>query len=366
MDDLHAWIALAQLRCLSLAQKHTLLQHYPNPSDIFELDPKELKLNLKSFKPHFGDYIDYRKLDKTLEWLGASNNHQIVYIEHPDYPSVLKQITSAPLLLYLIGNPKILNSKQIAIVGSRKATLAGKQTAEQFAGELTINGLTISSGMALGIDSAAHEGALNHFGKTIAVLGTGVDYCYPRMNQNLYDRIGDKGLLISEFELSSPPKKEHFPRRNRIISGLSLGVLVVEAAKRSGSLITANYAIQQNREVFAIPGSIHSKTSTGCLGLIQQGAKLTRSTQDIVEEFREFSAPAIKNSNKSKKSENHHKQKTDNEILRFITDVPVSFDKLISQSGLTIDQLCSMLLDLEMHGMIEKLPGNQFIRTATR
>ena len=364
MEDLHAWIAFAQLHCLSLLQKNTLLQHYPNPNDIFELDPKELKLNLKSFKSRLGDYIDDRKLDKTLEWLQLSANHQIIHAEHPDYPSVLKQIACAPLLLYLIGKTTIMKSKQIAIVGSRKATLAGKQTAEQFASELTMNGMTVTSGMALGIDSAAHTGALNHFGGTIAVLGTGVDYCYPRTSKKLYDRIGNQGLLVSEFELGSPPRKEHFPQRNRIISGLSLGVLVVEAAGRSGSLITANYAIQQNREVFAIPGSIHSKSSSGCLGLIQQGAKLTRSTQDIIEEFREFSAPNIKNSNKPRKSEYQHNNKIDNEIMQFITDVPVSFDKLISQSGLTIDQLCSMLLDLEMHGMIEKLPGNQFIRTA--
>ncbi len=364
MEDLHAWIAFAQLRCLSLMQKHTLLRHYPDPNTIFELNPKELKLDLKTLKPKLGDYIDHQKLDKTLNWLSQSSTHQVATLKQDIYPKLLKQINSAPVLLYLIGDSKILAKQQIAIVGSRKSTLAGKQTAEQFASELTMSGLTITSGMALGIDSAAHLGALKHFGNTIAVLGTGVDRCYPRSNLALYNQIAEHGLILSEFELESPPKKEHFPRRNRIISGLSLGVLVVEATERSGSLITANYALQQNREVFAVPGSIQAYNSSGCLKLIQQGAKLTRSVQDILEEFREFSAAHINNSGKSQTLGSQNNNKADHEILQFITDVPVSFDKLISQSGLTIDQLCSMLLDLEMHGMIEKLPGNQFIRTA--
>jgi len=276
----------------------------------------------------------------------------------------LDQISTAPLILYLIGETQLLKTKQIAIVGSRKSTIAGKQTAEQFSAELVMSGLTITSGMALGIDSSAHIGALGHFGNTIAVLGTGVDQCYPKSNHNLYDRIAENGLLVSEFELGSPPRKEHFPRRNRIISGLSLGALVIEATERSGSLITANYALQQNRDVFAVPGSIHSRASSGCLGLIQQGAKLTRCVQDILEEFSEFSAQQHKNRNGALPDASKQTYSGEYKILQFITDSPVSFDKLISQSGLTIDQLCSMLLDLEMHGMIEKIPGNQFIRTA--
>ncbi len=369
MDDLHAWIAFAQLRCLTLSQKHCLLNAFETLKTVFDLTPKDLNLDLKIQKSKLSNYIDYYKLDKTLDWLKQVSNHHIIHLRHKHYPTFLNQISAAPLVLYSIGDAELLSSKQIAIVGSRKSTIAGKQIAEQFAGQLAMSGVTITSGMALGIDSAAHKGALNNFGNTIAVLGTGVDHCYPKSNIGLYNQIAEKGLLLSEFELNSPPKKEHFPRRNRIISGLSLGVLVVEAAQRSGSLITANYAVQQNREVFAVPGSIHAQTSSGCLGLIQSGAKLTRSVQDILEEFSELSAQAHNNSadNSPQTSQSITQRsitKGDNKILQFITDSPVSFDKLISQSGLTIDQLCSMLLDLEMHGMIEKRPGNQFIRTA--
>ncbi len=364
MDDLSAWIALSQLRCLSLLQKHTLLQHCSKPQAIFELDPRVVNLDLKPSKPRIGNHIDYRKLDQTLEWLQQSDDYQIIHFDDPHYPQLLKQISSAPLLLYLLGNHKLLNQPQIAVVGSRKATLAGKQIAGQFSAELTMSGLTVTSGMALGVDSAAHDGALKSAGSTIAVLGTGVDLCYPRANRFLYERIAAQGLLISEFELGSAPKKAHFPMRNRIISGLSLGVLVVEATERSGSLITANYAIHQNREVFAIPGSIHANTACGCLALIQQGVKLARSSVDILEEFREFSALSINNNEELITKNTPLTTDEDMQILQFITDAPVSFDKLVAQSGLTIDQLCSMLLDLEVCGMIEKLPGNLFIRTA--
>ena len=364
MDDLHAWIALSELRCLSLTQKHILIKRFSSAQAVLELSPKDLKLDLKIFKNRLADYIDYEKLDKTLVWLGQSTNHHIIAFNHTNYPDLLKHTSCAPLLLYVIGMPDLLTKQQIAIIGSRKSTIAGKQTAELFASELVMCGLTITSGMALGVDSAAHKGALDNFGTTIAVLGTGINVCYPRSNTNLYEQIAEAGVLVSEFGLNSPPKKEHFPRRNRIISGLSLGVLVIEAAQRSGSLITANYALQQDREVFAVPGSIHSATSAGCLSLIQQGAKLTRCVQDILEEFSEFSAPKHNNRIESKPVSTRSTAEEGHKILQFVTDSPVSFDKLISQSGLTIDQLCSMLLDLEMHGMIEKLPGNQFIRTA--
>ena len=368
MDDLHAWIAFSQLNCFSLSQKHTLFKKFGCVKTILELNSKDFnktqggspqrRLNFPFFSQ-----IDQRNLEKTLTWVNARSSNQVICYADKRYPFLLKQISSPPLILYACGDVGLLDSKQIAIVGSRKATLAGKQIAEQFAQQLSGCGLTVTSGMATGIDSYAHQGALNNSGRTIAVLGTGIDKCYPASNKTLYEQIAARGLLISEFNLASPPRKTHFPQRNRIISGLSIGALVVEATRRSGSLITARHALQQNREIFAIPGSILSNTASGCLGLIQQGAKLVRSIDDILDEFSEFSARNLNNkplmlTKKHSFGSVEHKQ-----VIELITDVPLSFDKLFTQSGLTIDQLCSILLDLELDGLVEKLPGNQYLRT---
>ena len=363
MDDLHNWIAFSQLNCLSLTQKHALLKRYDCIKTILELTHTQIGLTTDSRDRSLFSHIDQKKLDQSLNWLNANPANQLISYADNRYPDLLKQISSPPLLLYACGCTGLLKVKQMAIVGSRKATLAGKQIAEKFAYQLAGCGLTITSGMASGIDSYAHKGALNHSGMTIAVLGTGIDKCYPASNRSLYEQIASQGLLVSEFNLTSPPKKTHFPQRNRLISGLSLGTIVVEATQRSGSLITARYALQQNREVFAIPGSILSNTSSGCLGLIQQGAKLTRNIGDILDEFSEFSAMNFNNT-PLKHTDNRRDLSIDHrKLLALMTDVPLSFDKLFSQSGLTIDQLCSILLDLELEGSIEKLPGNQYLRT---
>ena len=370
MDDLHAWIAFSQLNCLSLPQKHELLNRFGCVRKILELDTREINCQVNKIEPGAAGFvlsgkIGHKDLEQSVNWMNAGPDNRIISFADSRYPFLLKQISSPPLVLYAKGDSGLLDSNQVAVVGSRKATLAGKQIAEQFARQLSNYGLTVTSGMATGIDSYAHKGALSVSGKTIAVLGTGIDRCYPASNQSLYQQIAANGLLISEFNLASPPKKGHFPQRNRIISGLSLGTLVVEASIRSGSLITARYALQQNREIFAVPGSIMSNTASGCLGLIQQGAKLVRGIEDILSEFSEFSASNLNNTDSKHVEHRYHRSVDHRRILELISDVPLGFDKVFSQSGLTIDQLCSILLDLELDGLVEKLPGNQYLRTTS-
>lgn len=369
MDDLHAWIAFSQLKCLTLPQKHSLLNRLGCVKKILRRNTRELfgsqssPDSAQAGLPLSGR-IDSKRLEASVEWMKSGKQNRIIHYADRRYPFLLKQISSAPLVLYAKGNAELLDSRQIAVVGSRKATLAGKQIAECLAQQLSERGITVTSGMACGIDSHAHLGAISASGNTVAVLGTGIDKCYPASNKSLYQQIAAKGVLISEFDLSSPPRKTHFPQRNRIISGLSMGTLVVEATRRSGSLITARFALQQNREVFAVPGSILAETASGCLELIQQGAKLTRSIDDILEEFSEFSGGSLNNTC-VKTTESHTRfSKNHIKVLGFISDVPLGFDKLFLQSGLTIDQLCSILLDLELDGLVEKRPGNQYLRTA--
>src|SRR5208282_1313559 len=222
-------------------------------------------------------------------WLENPQHHVLPYID-PRYPGLLREAGRYPIALYVAGNAEVLNDPQLAIVGSRNPTPQGLATAHDFAEGLAAHGLAITSGLAAGIDSAAHRGALAAQGITLAVLGSGIDSIYPRGNQRLSEEIRFRGALVSEFPLGTPPRRENFPQRNRIIAGLSLGTLVVEAARRSGSLITARLAGDQSREVFAIPGSIHSPLSRGCHELIRQGAKLTETAHDILSDlnFSEF------------------------------------------------------------------------------
>jgi DNA processing protein len=295
------------------------------------------------------------------QWLEKPEN-RIIESDSDDYPELLRRIPDPPTLLYIVGNAEALHLPALSIVGSRNPTQGGKENAYEFAKHLGRSGFCIVSGLAQGIDTSAHEGALAAGAMTVAFLGHGIDRVYPSANRDLAHRISQNGVLVSEFPLGGPPRRENFPQRNRLISGLSLGTLVVEAARRSGSLITARLAGEQGREVFALPGSIHNALSRGCHQLIKQGAKLVESADDIVSELGSLTGHLMQNTvdqeNEEPKSIEHD---PDYEILlNSMSYDPASADDLAENSGLTIDQVSSMLLILELEEKIEALTGGKY------
>lgn len=285
--------------------------------------------------------------DRDLRWLDAEGHHLIVKGE-PGYPSLLAEIADAPLLLFVAGDPTVLTSDQMAIVGSRKMTAAGRRTAGRLAGDLVTSGLTVTSGMALGIDGAAHWGALAARGKTVAVLGCGCDIVYPRSHVRLAERIREAGSIISEFPLGMPARPHHFPRRNRIVTGMSRGTIVVEAALRSGSLVSARLAAEQGREVFAVPGPITGQLSRGCHHLIKTGAKLVEDVGDVLEEFvdlrehREAAAGA----------RIEHLSETAKGVVQMLGREKMSVDALARAAAVDIATLLPTLVELEIEGIV--------------
>ena len=295
-----------------------------------------------------------------LDWLGGAADRHALFLGQPDYPFRLGQIADPPLALLIQGDPAALHAPQIAIVGSRNASPAGRETAFEMAAALVERGLVLTSGLAEGVDGAAHRGALAAGGSTIAVFGTGPDRVYPRQHAGLADDIRQRGALVSEQPVGTPPRGFNFPRRNRIISGLSLGVLVVEAGARSGSLITARLAAEQGREVFAIPGGIHNPLARGCHGLIRSGAKLVESVADILEELPPLTAAAAP----ERRSEASAASAAEpaNPVLAGMGDDPVSLDLLVARTGLTVAEVSTMLLTLQLDGLVTALPGGLFGR----
>ena len=292
---------------------------------------------------------DPAQLALSQEWL-THEGQSLLTLADPYYPLYLHEIADAPPLLYCMGRRELLNRPCLGIVGSRNATPQGVKDAEAFATTLSHTGITIVSGMALGIDAAAHRGGLIGIGSSIAVIGTGLDRIYPARNKTLAHQLAENGLIVSEFPLGTPPLPGHFPKRNRIISGLSRGVLVVEAAPDSGSLITARVAAEQGRDVFAIPGSIHSPLSRGCHALIKQGAKLVESAQDVLEEM----AWAITTPPSSSGAIEP------DPILDAMDAAPMTADSIAERCGLTLDALSAKLLMLELEGRVATLPGGRY------
>ncbi len=295
------------------------------------------------------------------EWLQQADHH-LLKLGDDGYPELLAGIAGPPERLFVIGDPEVLHLPALAIVGSRNPTRGGAQNAFEFARHLAAAGFCIVSGLAQGIDAAAHRGALEAGAPTIAFLGHGIDRVYPAVNRDLAHAIARHGALVSEFPLGTAPNRALFPQRNRLISGLSLGTLVVEAARRSGSLITARLAAEQGREVFAIPGSIHNPLSRGCHQLIRQGAKLVEAADDIVAELAHLAghllqaadAPAAPAGTTGGADEEYVK------LREALSHDPVDIDTLVRRSGLTIEQVSSMLLILELDGSVEKLSGGRF------
>ncbi len=368
--DFSAWLALHTSSLLTDKILRQLIMAAPQgPQPIFELTAAEL-VDL-DINPEIAPALDsIRKgllftnndsLLQTLEIQGV----QILPLSAPDYPELLKQINDPPPILYVRGNRQLLQSPQIAMVGSRRTSRAGGDNAYRFAAELSRNGFTITSGLALGIDAASHRGALATSGRTVAVLGTGIDVVYPARNRQLFEEIADCGAIISEFAPGMEPRRPQFPRRNRIISGLSLGVLVVEAALQSGSLISARCALEQGREVFAIPGSIHSTSSKGCHALIRQGAKLVETTADILEELagwlpggeEEVRSTASDQERLSSIDEPQVLSAKERQLLKLIGFDPAPVDLLQQHSGWPMAELNSLLMTLELKQLIENIAG---------
>ncbi len=306
---------------------------------------------------------DAAAIDNILEWVDA-DGQALLMVDDPDYPPLLAGIKDPPLCLYVRGDVATLTLPALAIVGSRNPTRGGIANAREFARHLAGIGFTIASGLAEGIDATAHDGALEACGTTIAVMGTGVDRVYPARHRELAHRISAAGALVTEYPPGTPPRRQHFPERNRIITGLSLGTLVVEAARQSGSLISARLAAEQGREVFAIPGSIHNALARGCHRLIREGAKLVETADDILGELAPLASHLLSEHVESEAVEKEPDTASDEHqnLLNAMGFDPVSVDDLLPRSGLTIAELSSMLLILELQGKIEKLPGGRYAR----
>jgi len=352
---LASWLQLSLTPGLGPSSLRSLLKRFGLPQAVLARKRAELTAFMT---PAVVEALDSERVAQSvaraLEW-AAAPGHEIVTLADDTYPKALLEIGDPPPLLYAHGDVSLLQRPAIAVVGSRNATAQGESNAAQFAKALSDAGLAVVSGLALGIDAAAHRGGLAGRGSTLAVLGTGVDVVYPTRNAELAAEIARKGLLLSEFPLGTPAAAHNFPRRNRLISGLTRGCLVVEAALPSGSLITARFAAEQGREVFAIPGSIHSPLSKGCHSLIKSGAKLVESAEDVLAELSGFrpsgyASTAMETAN------------ADIGLLAVMGHDPVDVDSLCERAGWSAEQVTSELLRLELDGRVTALPGGLYQR----
>lgn len=355
------WLRLTLTRGLGLEAQRRLLSVFGLPERIFSASGAAIASAVgERVARAIAAFDDEAAIERTLEWAALPGNH-LVTLADASYPQALLEIADPPTLLYVKGRVDLLNGRALAIVGARNATAQGAVNAEQFARELSRGGMTIVSGLALGCDASAHTGALDGPGSTIAVIGTGADRIYPSRNQELARRIAENGAIVSEFPLGTPALRENFPRRNRIISGLSRGVLVVEAAARSGTLITARLAGEQGREVFAIPGSIHSPLSKGCHQLIRQGAKLVDDARDILSELQVVPTTPVASATVEVAQEPPDAGGA-LALLDAMGFDPVGIDLLAQHTGLTADTLSAMLLSLELESRVAMLSDGRFQR----
>lgn len=364
-QNLEAWLRVSQASGIGSRTFQKLLSRFGSPEAVLGAPASELKaagLTQKIIEALAR--TDAEAIQPSLDWLDHPDHH-LLTLDSPDYPVLLAEIHDPPPVLFVHGDPQRLSQPQLAIVGSRNPTPSGIDNAREFAAYLAGSGLSITSGLAVGIDGAAHKGALER-GATIAVTGTGPDRIYPARHKTLAHQIVEQGAMVSEFPPGTQAKPENFPRRNRIISGLSVGTLVVEATLRSGSLITARLALEQGREVFAIPGSIHNPQARGCHRLIREGAKLVESGQDIAEELTslfgslELHAAAANETGASQP----HPDPDYEKLLEAMGFDPISVDSLIERTGLTPEAVSSMLLLLELDGHVSSAPGGFYCRSS--
>jgi DNA processing protein len=363
-DSIEQWLILYHANGIGTATIHQLLCKFNGPASILDAGSGALQqLGLAQQNINALRHPDRSVIDRDLAWLEQPGNY-ILTCKDPHYPELLRQMPDAPPLLYVHGDVKLLASPQLAMVGSRNPTPGGRQNALDFARHLSTAGLVITSGLALGIDTASHQGALDAGCQTIAVMGTGLNRVYPASNRELARQIAGHGALVSEFPIGTPPLAHNFPRRNRILSGLSLGTLVVEAGLRSGSLISARCAAEQGREVFAIPGSIHNTLARGCHALIRQGAKLVETAMDIIDELGPL-ATACEGRQPCPLYATEAPWQPTEEYVQLLDSMGfegISIDRLVRNSGLTPAEVSSMLLQLEMVGYVASSPGASYNR----
>mgnify|MGYP000275819439 CR=1 FL=1 len=350
MNNKHYLLALNRIQHVGPRTISKLLKRWPNLEELFRLSaeqieqagvPKPIATAIAAF--------DLHTVEADLRWQETTGNFLVTLCD-AEYPSLLREIPDPPAVLYAVGHLSSFQPPIIAMVGTRKPSITGSETAWRFAFDLAKEGVTIVSGLALGIDAQAHSGCLEAGGKTIAVMGTGIDCIYPRRHIRLAEKICENGLLLSEFPLQSSPVAGHFPRRNRIISGLSLATLVVEAAIRSGSLITARLALEQNRDVLAIPGSIYNPEAKGCHYLLQQGAKLITSYTDVLDELGINCEQAQMDFAFTLASENKN-------LVKCIGFEVTTVDQIINRSGLGVQEVICNLAELELQGMVKAISG---------
>ena len=365
-DTLKHWLALYHAPGVGAVTFQRILDAVPDLHSLGHQDSRELEgLGMSTAAIAALRQTDSVAIARDLEWHAKAGN-RIITCRDPDYPVMLAQLDAPPPILYIHGNCALLSEPQLAMVGSRHPTPAGARIATEFAQYLSAAGLVVTSGLALGIDGACHTGALQAGAPTIAVMGTGLDRVYPARHRDLARQIAEHGALVSEFPVGTAPRAENFPQRNRLISGMSLGTLVVEAALRSGSLITARYAGEQGREVFAIPGSINNPLARGCHQLIRQGAKLVETAQDVIDELGMLAAScATAQATAANKlsSEDTGKLAPDyQQLIDLIGFDDTSIDQLVCSSGLTPADVSSMLLQLEMCGHLASSAGGLYNR----
>ncbi len=370
-DELAAWLRLGTTPGIGRAAARKLLAALGSAERVLAADdPTLLALTSRDVVSALkrADARADANLAATQRWLDAADAdvpRDVVTLGDPRYPALLLETADPPLLLFTLGRVELLSAPGIAIVGSRRATPQGLDNARTFARFLSECRLTVVSGLAAGIDGAAHEGGLDGPGSTVAFVGTGLDRAYPAPHAPLMRRISEQGLVASEYPLGTPPVPDNFPRRNRLIAGITRGTLVVEAALESGSLITARLAVECGRDVFAIPGSIHSQQSRGCHRLIQEGAKLVESGDDVLRELRFGPQGETRRATLSPAQPSLFAMATTDDAADGADDAlrtalghdPVSFDALAARTGMPSDQLAARLLELELAGVVERLPG---------
>lgn len=366
MTKLEALISLNMVGDIGSIRLKKLLDYFGKAENILKA-PCEKLMAVSGIGREIARKVTSLKeedIDKELD-LAKKYNLKIITVDDVGYPENLKNIPDPPIVLYVKGELKPEDKISMAIVGSRRASYYGLSCAEKFAQELSACGFTIVSGMARGVDTYSHKGALKAGGRTIAVIGSGFNHIYPPENKKLAEEIAQNGAVISEFPIDTKPLPQNFPRRNRVISGLSLGVLVVEAAQNSGALITADCALEQGRDVFALPGKIDSGNSFGTNGLIKQGAKLVSCADDIIEEFN-IPQPANTDEEETKETRlDNSACLSDSESLLYnlISEQPVLLDEIVEKSGFAISEISGILLNLQLRRLIRQIPGKQFVRT---